>query len=74
MVLNCTVFVILLIRLIALGFRRGDFVESLVTLGIIIALSYNIYISWKQHDFYKKWEKRIGLLIRTEEELLGSDK
>ena len=74
MVLSGLIVIILIPRLIAFSFRRGDLIESLVTLGIMIACSYNIYISWRQHDFYKKWEKKIGLLIKLEEDLLGDEK
>jgi len=74
MVLSGLIVIILIPRLIAFSFRRGDLIESLVTLGITIACSYNIYISWRQHDFYKKWEKKIGLLIKLEEDLLGDEK
>jgi hypothetical protein len=57
-----------------LHFRRGDFVESVIYLSIIIALVYNLWNSWKQHQFYKRWEKRIGVLMHEEDELLGDDK
>jgi len=68
-------FIIVLVpRLLVLHFRRGDIIESTIYLGLVVALAYNLWISWKQHEFYKKWEKRIGLLMATEEELLGDDK
>ena len=73
MILSGVLIVILLPRLLVFQWRRGEIIETLFQLGIIIVLAYNLYVGYKQHDFYKKWEKRIGLLIHTEEELLGND-
>jgi hypothetical protein len=53
--------------------RKGEFVDTLITGGVILGLCYNAYLNWKQHEFYKKWEKRLGLLMQTEESLLGTD-
>ena len=72
MIVSGILIVLLTPRLIVLHFRRGDF-ESVIYLAIIIGLSYNLWNSWKQHQFYKKWEKRIGVLMHEEEELLGDD-
>ena len=74
MVVSGLLIVLLLPRLLVLHFRRGDFVESVIYLSIIIALSYNLWNSWKQHQFYKRWERRIGILMHEEDELLGDDK
>jgi len=41
------------------------------TLILIAALLYNAYLAYRQHSFYRRWEKRLGLLIHLEEELLG---
>jgi hypothetical protein len=71
MIVSAILIMLLTPRLIVLHFRRGDFFESVIYLAIIIGLSYNLWNSWKQHQFYKKWEKRIGVLMHEEEELLG---
>jgi hypothetical protein len=71
MIVSAILILLLTPRLIVLHFRRGDFFESVIYLAIIIGLSYNLWNSWKQHQFYKKWEKRIGVLMNEEEELLG---
>jgi hypothetical protein len=34
-------------------------------------LVYSTYTSWRQYNFYKRWEKRIGLILHLEQELLG---
>ena len=71
MIVSAILIMLLTPRLIVLHFRRGDFFESVIYLAIIIGLSYNLWNSWKQHQFYKKWEKRIGILMHEEKELLG---
>ena len=53
--------------------KRGELIDTIITGGVILGLLYNAYLNWKQYDFYKKWEKRIGLLMQTEENLLGGD-
>jgi len=73
MIVSAILIVLLTPRLVVLHFRRGDFFESVIYLAIIIGLSYNLWNSWKQHQFYKKWEKRIGVLMHEEEELLGNN-
>jgi hypothetical protein len=42
MIVSVLLIVLLLPRLIVLHFRRGDFIESIIYLSIIIALSYNL--------------------------------
>ena len=74
MIVSALLIVLLIPRLLVLHFRRGDFIESVIYLSIIMGLSYNLWNSWKQHQFYKKWERRIGVLMHEEEELLGADK
>jgi hypothetical protein len=73
MVLSGILIVVLIPRVLVLV-RARDFFESLIFLTIIVGLSYNLWNSWKQHEFYKRWERRIGVLMREEEELLGDDK
>jgi hypothetical protein len=73
MVISGILIVVLIPRVLALA-RGRDFVESLIFLSIIVGLSYNLWISWKQHEFYKKWEKRIGFLMHEEEYLLEDNK
>ena len=48
---------------------RGRF-DTLIAIGIIIALIYNVYLAYRQYRFYQKWEKRIGLLLHIEEKLM----
>jgi len=47
--------------------------DRLLAVVIVGLLLYSAYTSWKQHQFYQKWEKRLGLLRHLEEELLGGE-
>ncbi|RLI08880.1 hypothetical protein DRO24_00420 [Candidatus Bathyarchaeota archaeon] len=50
---------------------REGLIWRVLTLILLVALLYNAYLAYRQHSFYKRWEKRLGLLIHLEEELLG---
>ena len=52
---------------------RGTPFEKIFAIGIVAMLLYSAYTSWRQHQFYQKWEKRLGLLLHLEEELLGGE-
>ena len=64
-------FVLFIPRYFLLTLVTKGRVDTLIALGIIVALLYNVYISYRQHQFYQRWEKRIGLLLHLEEEVLG---
>lgn len=51
--------------------KEGPPFSRILTPILLILLIYNAYLAYRQHSFYKRWEKRLGLLIHLEEELLG---
>ncbi len=51
--------------------KQPGYVDTLIALGIIAALICTIYFSYRQYQFYGKWERRIELLIHLEKELMG---
>jgi len=59
-------------RYFILTIRQPGFFDTVIALGIIVTLLYTIYLSYRQHVFYTKWEKRIALLLHLEEELMGN--
>lgn len=73
MITTLVLIVILTPRYFLATLRRGGPFDTVVATMIIIALIYNLYLSYRQHGFYRKWEKRMGLLLHLEEEILGSD-
>jgi hypothetical protein len=57
----------LLLRTRHLGLGLIDFV-LLIFAGIF--LGYSIYAMYSQFRFFSRWEQRVGLLVRMEEEML----
>ena len=46
------------------------FVDFLVLIIAGIFLAYNIYAMYSQFRFFNKWERRVGLLLHMEEDML----
>jgi hypothetical protein len=63
-------FIISLLLLI-LSLRQTLQTQKLLSTLFTILLLYTTYSSWRQYSFYRKWEKRIGLILHLEEELIG---
>jgi hypothetical protein len=63
------VVIFLILRIRAFGpFRLVDFILFVFAL---IFLAYSIYAMYSQYRFFNKWERRVGLLIHIEDELLA---
>lgn len=60
------VWLILRARFFELGLL-GFFL--LIFAGVVLA--YNIYAVYSQYKFFSRWERRIGLLLHVEDELLA---
>jgi hypothetical protein len=62
------VVVWLLLRIRHFGLGLVDFV-LLIFVGILLA--YSIYAMYSQYRFFSRWERRIGLLLHMEDEILA---
>ena len=66
---------VLFIVVIFLILRTRHFGLGLVGFVLLIlaaiVLAYSIYAMYAQYRFLNKWERRIGLLLHTEEEMLS---
>ena len=40
---------------------------------IIASLGYTVYALLAQHRFFKRWERRIGLLLHLEEKIISEE-
>jgi hypothetical protein len=60
------VWVILRIRHLGLGL-----VDFVLLLFVGVFLGYSIYAMYSQYRFFNRWERRIGLLLHMEGELLS---
>ena len=47
--------------------RVTDFIFMII---VTIFLTYSVYALFAQHRFFKRWERRIGLLLHLEETLI----
>lgn len=73
-VVSVVVLILFTPRFLVLAFRREGPVDALLVVGIVAALIYNVYLGYSQHSFYRRWERRIGLLMHLEDQLLGDEK
>jgi hypothetical protein len=64
-------FILFIPRYFLITLRQPGFVDTLIAIGIVAALVYNAYLAYRQYQFYSRWEKRMGLLLHIEEQLLG---
>ncbi len=66
------VFFVIVIFLI-LGTRRLHLglVDFIFLIFASVFLGYSIYAMYAQYRFFSKWERRVGLLLHLEEELLA---
>jgi hypothetical protein len=46
-------------------------VDFVLLLFVGVFLGYSIYAMYSQYRFFNRWERRIGLLLHMEEELLA---
>ena len=61
-----TIWLILVTR----HFRLG-FLDFLLFIFVAIIAGYSIYATYTQYRFLSKWERRIGLLLHLEEQMLN---
>ena len=50
--------------------RRPGFLDVLFLTCVIILLVYSLYAMLVQYRFFSRWERRMGLLLHLEEELM----
>jgi hypothetical protein len=58
----------ILLRIRHFGLGLVDFV-LLLFVGVLLA--YSIYAMYSQYRFFNRWERRIGLLLHMEDEILA---
>lgn len=58
----------LLLRIRHLGLGLIDFI---LLIFASIFLGYSIYAMYSQYRFFNKWERRVGLLLHMEDEMLA---
>jgi high-affinity Fe2+/Pb2+ permease len=53
--------------------RERAWFEGIFMLAVVAALVYTVSALLTQHKFFKKWERRIGLLMHMEEKILKEE-
>ncbi|MEJ2270930.1 MAG: hypothetical protein P8X91_00265 [Candidatus Bathyarchaeota archaeon] len=53
--------------------RNRALFDLIFMILIVAALIYTISALYSQHQFFKKWERRIGLLLQTEEKIFDKE-
>jgi RsiW-degrading membrane proteinase PrsW (M82 family) len=71
MITTVILFVLVVPRTFEITIRRPGPLDTLLLIGLVMVLGYNMYLAYRQHAFYRKWERRIELLIHMEDEILG---
>ena len=69
-VTNIIIFLLFIPRYLIATLRTPNRVDTFVALVIVAALFYSMYLAYKQHSFYSRWEKRLGLLLHLEEQIM----
>jgi hypothetical protein len=71
-VVSGALLVFSLFRILSALRNRAPF-DLIFMIIIVVALIYTISALYAQHQFFKKWERRIGILLQTEEKILDKE-
>jgi hypothetical protein len=69
---SCALLAFSFIRALS-ALRNRALFDLLFMVLIIVALVYTISALFAQHQFFKRWERRIGVLLHLEEKILNDD-
>jgi cobalamin biosynthesis protein CobD/CbiB len=68
-------FLLLLVSFLLMltALAQGAILPMLLMVLIVVALAYTVSALLAQHRFFRKWERRIGLLLHMEEKILSEE-
>jgi len=68
-------FLLLLVSFLLMltALTQGAVLAMLIMVFIVAALAYTVSALFAQHRFFRKWERRIGLLLHMEERILSEE-
>ena len=71
--ISSSIMIVILLWLIVVIRRVRDSapVEFIFLLALVGFLGYAVYAMYSQYRFFNKWERRIGLLLHLEEQMLN---
>ncbi|RLI15352.1 hypothetical protein DRO41_04365 [Candidatus Bathyarchaeota archaeon] len=71
MIASGVLLVFFVLRFLLLALKRLDVMDTMLLVFVAIFLIYSIYALIGQYRFFNKWERRMGLLLHLEEELMS---
>jgi len=71
-VVSCALLIFSFVRVLA-ALRNRALFDLIFMILVIGALVYTISALLAQHRFFKKWERRIGMLLHMEEKILSEE-
>jgi membrane protein implicated in regulation of membrane protease activity len=71
MIASGVLLVFFVLRFLLLALKRLDVMDTMFLVFVAIFLIYSIYALIGQYRFFNKWERRMGLLLHLEEELMN---
>lgn len=71
MITSGVLLIFFISRLLLMAIRQRAVTDFIFLIIIVALLIYSIYALFAQYRFFKRWERRVGLLLHLEEELLG---
>lgn len=67
---SAALFIIVIWLLLRIRHFGLGLVDFLLLLIVGVLLGYSIYAMYSQYRFFNRWERRIGLLLHLEEQML----
>ncbi|HDN05738.1 hypothetical protein J7L33_05565 [Candidatus Bathyarchaeota archaeon] len=71
MIASGVLLVFFVLRFLLLALKRLDVMDTMLLVFVAIFLIYSVYALIGQYRFFNKWERRMGLLLHLEEELMS---
>ena len=71
-VVSAALLLFSIFRLLA-ALRQRNVLDFIFMILIVASLVYTVYALWAQHQFFKRWERRIGLLLHLEEKIISEE-
>ena len=71
MIASGALLMFFVLRLLLLALKRLNVVDIIFLVFVATFLIYSIYAMFAQYRFFNRWERRMGLLLHLEEELMS---
>jgi len=69
-IVSGSLLVFFMLYLLPIAIKRPGIIDVLFLTFVVVLLIYSLYAMLIQYRFFSRWERRIGLLLHLEEELM----